>query len=79
MACCEACGRPAEWARTEGGRRILIDPPGALRKVMVEVAWHTDGTMIVGYVDQLRPHLVSCPNSPKRVRNRPARTIQIPL
>ena len=79
---CQSCHQPIEWVYTEGGKRMPIDPPGTLRKVMVEVARHTDGSKIVGFVDQLRSHFASCPDAPKhrkQARNPAARTDKLPI
>ena len=82
MARCQSCEQPIEWVYTESGRRMPIDPPGTIRRVMVEVARHSDGSKIVGFVDQLRSHFVSCPAASKhrkQARKQPAHTGQLPI
>jgi hypothetical protein len=60
---CQSCHQPIEWAYTEAGRRIPLDIDAKRRKVMVEVARHSDGSMIVGHVDQYVSHFATCPEA----------------
>lgn len=68
---CRSCDAPIEWAITEKGRRIPLDP-----------GVHPDGNLVIGgdgiavYIapDGLTParrsHFVSCPNAARHRRRR---------